>query len=73
MKFKEFPRLSPECKHEVWSVGISETSTTNPMTRKRAVAIFKERQKLGIYAELFKAWSCVEAKNLEKYYLIKSK
>ena len=61
----EFPKVNPVCKYPVWIVALSPTSTTNPMTYRKAMAMLKKRRKDGQYAELIKAWSCVQGKRLQ--------
>lgn len=72
--FEEFPRINPECKYVVWMVKTSQNSTTNPMTKRQAISLIKDRispkydkhgimSRKGQYATLIKAWSCVQAKN----------
>ena len=61
---KEWPPLSPECKHKVWIVETSKTSTTNPMFKRDALVLIRERKKQGKFAGLIKAWSCVPLKKL---------
>lgn len=62
---RKWPKINPVCKYPVWIVATSKTSTTNPMTRRKAMAILKERRYAGQYAELIKAWSCIQGKKLE--------
>ena len=64
MKYIEFPKINPVCKYVCWIVGTSEESTTNPMTKRAALKLIKERQKKGLYVSLIKSWSCVQSKKL---------
>ncbi len=57
-------RISPACKYVVWIVQTSSSSTTNPMTKRAAMKIIKDRLAAGKHARLIKAWSCVSSKNL---------
>lgn len=65
--YQTLPNLNPTvCKFVVWIVELSKHHTTNPMTRKTAEAMIKERRKESKYARLIKAFSCVSAENLER-------
>lgn len=71
INYEEYPKFNPACKYICWIVKTSPFSTTNPMTKKRAIKIIAQREKEGKYFKLIKAWSCVQAKNLEKVGLYK--
>jgi len=62
--YREWPRINPVCRFVVWIVETSPTSTTNPMPKRRALAMIRERREAGKYAELIKTWSCVQSKHL---------
>jgi len=64
LKVEVWPKISPECKYVVWIVATSKTGTTNPMPKRNAMEMIRERRANGEYAELIKAWSCVQSKNL---------
>ena len=64
MDYITIPKLNPVCKYVVWIVGISPTHTTNPMNKKSALKLIKERHMKNQYATLMKCYSCVSSKNL---------
>jgi hypothetical protein len=63
--FREIGRRDRICRYPVWLVETTPTSTTNPMTKRRALLFLKERRAAGKHAELIKTWACVQGKNLE--------
>jgi hypothetical protein len=62
----KFSRISEVCKYVVWIVVLNTGGTTNPMSKRRAMRIFKKELEKGDKTYLIRMYSSVSAKNHDK-------
>lgn len=67
-KVKTIGKINDTCKYVVWIVDYGTGSTSNPMTKPKAIRLLNKcRRENPVYyknAGLIKTWSCVSSKNL---------
>lgn len=72
MKVIQLPKINPVCKYVTWMVSLINNTTTNPMSKKRALGIVAKEKLAGRDPVLYRCWTCISGANFDKDYEFQS-